>query len=117
MRKLPLSSEKNATLRMLIQDEVTLRKLVQAADNESTETAVRRVVDELIEWRGACEAAFGIVTATPRKTLVELAIAQRSREYRAWNTALIYAPEVRHVVREELDRLEGSFDPKLGKRT
>lgn len=50
-----------------------LRKILDAGPQEATIDAAKRLVDELIEWRGGCEAAFGIVTATPRQTLVKLA--------------------------------------------
>lgn len=65
-------------------DEEKVRWLAQANPSESTEDAVRRLAEEVIEWRGACEAAFGIVTATPRKTLLDLVAAQRAREIEAW---------------------------------
>jgi hypothetical protein len=56
-------------------DEQRIRMLVAGAFGgeplfETTEQLVERVVEELIEWRSGCEGGLGILTTTPRKTLV-----------------------------------------------
>ena len=80
--------------------EKLLRRILDADPKEPILDAARRRIEELIEWRGACEGAFGIMTANPRKTLVNLASAQvkhhrehHLRERRAWNAALALAKE------------------------
>ena len=83
------------------EDELrALRRILDADPKEPILDAARRRIEELIEWRGACEGAFGIMTANPRKTLVNLASAQvkhhrehHLRERRAWNAALALAKE------------------------
>ena len=77
-----------------------LRRILDADPEEPILDAARRRIEELIEWRGACEGAFGIMTANPRKSLVSLASAQDKhhrehhlRERRAWNAVLAIAKE------------------------
>lgn len=59
-----------------------LRAILDAGPMEETLDAAKRVVEELIEWRSGCEAAYGVMTATPRKTLLDVAAyAERHHEH------------------------------------
>ncbi len=80
--------------------EAILLRVLDAGPGESILDAAKRCVDELIEWRGACEGAFGICTANPRRTLVALASSERQhhrehheRERKAWEKVRAIAQE------------------------
>lgn len=45
----------------------------ETADADDIANGFRAAMDELAEWRGGAEAAFGAVTAQPRRTLIEIA--------------------------------------------
>jgi hypothetical protein len=93
-----------------VNNENLLRTILGANTDEPTVDAARRIVDELIAWRGGCEAAFGITTADPRSTLVVYVKAQQehhrehhTREREAWllvaKVAGYYSPE--HIAAED----------------
>lgn len=74
-------------------DAALLARVLLAQPGEPLLDAARRLAEEVQEWRGACEAAFGIMTATPKKSLCDRAIAEwkhhcehHQRERKAWES-------------------------------
>ena len=54
-----------------------IRRILDAGSHETTEQAATRLVDEVIAYRSGLAAGFGIYTANPHNTLVELANSHR----------------------------------------
>lgn len=104
-------------------EEELLRKILDTQPNESTLDAARRLVDELQEWRDGCAAAFGIMTASPHRTLVTLAQAEHAhhrehheRERAAWQAlhaiAIAYNLHAsERAAKEALDLLDEQGTP------
>ena len=65
---------------------------------------IKKAKEEIKEWRDACEAAFGVVTANPRKTL--MAIAEAHRDFNFKDKVIEEFKIIKRQIKDTMEFLE-----------